>query len=237
MKFIALLFLSLNAYAQSAAVWKPCEQIQGQNNLSQDFGGLCKYEQSNAALPATTANRVVYLGDSITEFWRNGIVGLDSKDTINRGYSGQTTSQMLVRFRADVIDLKPRIVHIMAGTNDLAGNTGPVSIDRIKNNIRTMCELAQMHGIRVVIGSILPAKAFNWRPGMKPAEDIKTLNKWLKTYAENSGFVFVDYHSAMTDFEGGLPRLYADDGVHPNQAGYALMWNLAHMGIYEANRR
>jgi acyl-CoA thioesterase I len=237
MKSLLLLLLSFSAFAQTAVQDRNCDLIQGLNNLTQDFGGLCKYEKANQALGPATPNRVVFIGDSITEGWKNGIPGLDPNDTINRGYSGQTTPQMLVRFRADVINLKPQIVHLMAGTNDLAGNTGPTSLEKIKNNIRTMCELAQMHGIRVVIGSVLPAKVFSWRPGMKPAEDIKALNLWLKTYAQNSGFVYVDYHSAMTDAEGGLPFEYAKDGVHPTPLGYALMRNLAEVAIKEANKK
>lgn len=236
MKAIILMFISLTAFSQTAAVNNACDSIQGQNNLAQDFGGLCKYEKANTALPAATPNRVVYLGDSITEGWSNRIPGLDPDDTINRGYSGQTTAQMLVRFRADVINLKPKIVHIMAGTNDLAGNTGPTSLDKIKNNFRSMFELAKANGIRVIIGSIPPAKSFSWRPGMKPAEDIRTLNKWLRTYAENNGYVYVDYHSALTDSEGGLSNEHAPDGVHPTAAAYAIMTNLATEGMRLANR-
>jgi lysophospholipase L1-like esterase len=180
---------------------------------------------------------VIYFGDSITELWRDGIVGIDPKDTLNRGYSGQTTSQMLVRFRTDVINLKPRIVHFMAGTNDLAGNTGPITFEKIKNNIRSITEFAQMHGIQVVIGSILPAKVFSWRPGMKPAQDIQTMNKWLKTYADNSGFIYVDYYSAMADAEGGLPVELSQDGVHPSPAGYAIMKNIAAAAMRQARKR
>ncbi len=237
MKAVLLMLISLSAFAQTAATEKSCDLIQGQNNLAQDFGGLCKYEKINAALPPATENRVIYFGDSITEGWRNGIPGLDPNDTINRGYSGQTTSQMLVRLRTDVINLNPRIVHFMAGTNDLAGNTGPISLEKIKNNIRTICELVQMHGIRIVIGSVPPAKVFSWRAGMKPAEDIRTLNKWLRSYAENSGFVYVDYHSALTDIEGGLSVEYASDGVHPTNLAYGIMANLAASGIREANKK
>ncbi len=236
MKAVLLMFISLSVFAQTAAMNNPCDQIQGQNNLAQDFGGLCKYEKANAALPPATPNRVVYIGDSITEGWRNAIPGLDPNDTINRGYSGQTTPQMLVRFRADVINLKPKIVHLMAGTNDLAGNTGPTSLDKIKNHFRTMCELAKVHGIRVVIGSIPPAKSFSWRPGLKPAEDIRTLNNWLRTFAETNGFVYVDYHSAMTDSEGGLSAEYAPDGVHPTAVAYALMTKLATEAMRLANQ-
>lgn len=235
MNAIIFLFLSLSIFAQTAAVQNPCDLIQGNNNISQDFGGFCKYEKANAALKPATQNRVVYLGDSITEGWKNGIPGIDPTDTINRGYSGQTTSQMLVRFRADVINLKPKILHFMASTNDLAGNTGPTSLEKIKNNIRTMTELAQMHGIRVVIGSVLPAKVFSWRPGMKPAEDIRALNVWLKAYTEKSGHTYVDYYKVLVDSEGGLPSEYAQDGVHPTPASYEVMRTLAEAAIREAS--
>ena len=232
-------FVTLLTFAQSTIGIQdhPCDFVPGSNNLALDFAGLCKYEKANLELRAAGANRVVYLGDSITELWRNGIVGLDGHDTLNRGYSGQTTTQLLARFRADVIKLRPRILHLMAGTNDIAGNTGPTTIERIKDNIRTMSELAQMHGIRVIIGSVLPARSFSWRPGMKPAATIIALNSWLKTYALNSGFVYADYHGALTEADGGLPIQYAQDGVHPTPAGYAVMQRIARDAILEAQRQ
>ncbi len=240
MKSLLLFLLPLVAFAQQIPIGiqdRPCDFVPGNNNLALDFGGFCKYEAANLALRQDTANRVIYFGDSITEMWGKNIPGLDQTDTINRGYSGQTTSQMRVRFRADVIKLKPRIVHIMAGTNDIAGNTGPTTLERIKDNIRSMCEDAQMHGIRVVIGSVLPAKVFSWRPGMKPAENIRLFNQWLKTYAQNSGFTYADYYSAMVDSEGGLPASSSTDGVHPTPVGYAIMQPIAIQAINEANRK
>lgn len=241
MKLWLIALISLSAFAQNRVTVgiqaDPCALVQRSNDLVQDFGGLCKYEKQNKALPAATTRRVVYFGDSITELWRNGIPGLVSSDTINRGYSGQTTAQMKIRFRADVIKLKPRIVHIMAGTNDIAGNTGPTTLERIKDNFRSMFEEAKRHGIRVVIGSVLPARAFSWRPGIRPANTIRTLNAWLKSYAKTMGHEYVDYHSALTENDGGLPLLYSRDGVHPTPAGYAVMRRLAQDAIIDSNRR
>ena len=205
----------------------PCDFINSSNSATQDFGGQCKYEKLNAQLPAPGAQRVVWFGDSITEFMRNGIVGLDPADTINRGISGQTTSQMRVRFHSDVINLRPLAVHIMAGTNDIAGNTGPTSLERMKDAFRSMAEEASANGIKVILGSILPAKRFSWRAGISPAETIRTFNSWLKDYADKKGFIYVDYHSAMVDSQGGLPAQYSNDDVHPNDAGYAVMKPLA----------
>lgn len=235
MKALLIIFLSFSAFSQTVITTgvldNPCDFVQGQNNFAQDFGGFCKYEKANQALPEATVNRVIYFGDSITEFWKKDIPGIDPQDTLNRGYSGQTTSQMVIRFRADVINLKPKIVHLMAGTNDIAGNTGPTTLERMKNNFRSMGDLAKANGIRVVIGSILPAKAFSWRAGIRPAETIRTFNTWLKSYAKENGFTYVDYHSALTDAEGGLSEEYAKDGVHPTRAGYEVMIRLAQQAI------
>jgi len=231
-----VLALSGSLFAQVGIQARPCDSVQGGNNLALDFGGFCKYEAKNMALPRASTKRVVYLGDSITEGWGTNLIGLDQQDTINRGYSGQTTSQMRVRFRADVINLKPRILHFMAGTNDIAGNTGPTTVERIKDTIRSMCEEAQAHGIRVVIGSILPATHFDWRPEVRPAETIRTLNSWMKSYAELKGFIYADYYSALTDAQGGLPRAFSADGVHPNAAGYAVMAPIAAKAINDADK-
>ncbi len=224
------LFQTVKAQSQTISVGikdQPCDFIAGEQATFQDYGNLCKYEKLNFALPAATPERVIWFGDSITELWAKGIIGLNPLDTLNRGISGQTTLQMRLRFRADVINLKPKIVHIMAGTNDIAGNTGPTSFDWMKDQFRSMCEEASQNGIKVVIGSILPARAFSWRPGIAPAESIKKFNSWLKSYAESRGFIFIDYHSAMTEADGGLPKVYSNDGVHPNAAGYAVMAPLA----------
>ena len=212
----------------------PCQEaIPRDQLLRYDFGGYCKYEAQNAALAPATAQRVIYFGDSITEFWKGGIPGI-TNDTLNRGFSGQTTSQMLVRFRSDVINLRPRVLHLMAGTNDIAGNTGPTSLKRLKEAIMTMVEQAQAHKIQVVLGSILPAKRFGWSPTIVPAPIIAHMNGWLKNYAQQRGIIYADYYSAMIDAQGGLsPHLGADE-VHPNQAGYAVMRPIAQDAIHRA---
>ena len=199
--------------------------------LALDWGQLCRYQHDNAALPPASQRRVVFLGDSITEGWNSLDPGFFSNDTLDRGISGQTSAQMLVRFRADVLDLHPALVHIMAGTNDVAGNTGPTSLAIVQGNIATMVELARAHGIGVVLASIPPAARFGWYPSLRPAATIVTLNNWLRGYAAREHLVYVDYHSALADHAGGLRATLADDGVHPNAAGYAVMRPLAEHAI------
>jgi lysophospholipase L1-like esterase len=202
--------------------------------LTQDFGGLCRYQADNTSLPKASSHRVVYFGDSITELWAARDPGLFTNDTLDRGISGQTTSQMLLRFRADVIDLKPKAVHILAGTNDVAGNTGPTTLQAIKNNIMAMVEMAQTHHIGVVLGSILPAGKFGWRPSIAPVEPIRALNEWLKVYAAERKVFYADYYDAMKDDQSALKGNLADDGVHPNAEGYALMRPIAQKAIAQA---
>lgn len=173
------------------------------------------------------------MGDSITEGWKLD-QSFPGKSYINRGIGGQTTPQMLVRFREDVIDLKPKVVIILAGTNDIAGNTGPMTLDETEGNIASMAELAATNGIRVVISSVLPAYDYSWAPGLEPAPKIVEVNEWLKKYAADKGYIFVDYYSAMKDARGGLPPNLSKDGVHPLPAGYATMAPLAEAGIEKA---
>lgn len=208
-----------------------------QDLLLADVAGLCRYAAANRALPPASPNRIVFMGDSITELWLTEQPGFFTGDRIDRGISGQTTAQMLLRFRADVIDLKPRVVHIMAGTNDIAGNMGATSLDRIEANIRTMVDLAQAHGIRVVIGSVLPARQFNWRPEIAPAESIMALNERLRALAAEKKLVFADYHAALDDGGHGLAKEHAEDGVHPTAAGYAIMAPIAERALALAMRR
>lgn len=192
----------------------------------QDWPYLAKYEQENAKikLPKANENRVVFLGDSITEFWsKEHSLFFQNNHFINRGISGQTTPQMLIRFRADVIDLNPKIVVILAGGNDIAGNTGPSTIKMICDNIFSMIELAQLHQINVILCSVLPANYFYWNPKEKPANRIIELNSALKDYAITNKITFVDYYSAMVDEEKGLPITLSEDRVHPNTAGYEIM--------------
>lgn len=213
----------------------PCSQaIPKGHQLNLDFGQLCFYEQANAKLSQSATDRVVYFGDSITQGWGTRIPGLNANETINRGIGGQTTAQMLVRFRADVINLRPRVVHIMAGTNDIAGNTGATSVQRIKDALSSMAELAHANGIRVVLASIPPAKKITWRPEVEPVAPIAEINQWLSRYAKTKGFVFVDYHSVLNDGSGGFIQNLATDGVHPNEAGYSRMIPLAADAIRRA---
>ena len=188
---------------------------------ARDWPALCRYRTENAAL--TGPVRIVFMGDSITELWKAADPDFFTGGVVDRGISGQTSAQMVLRFQQDVVALKPRAVHIMAGTNDVAGNTGPTTEQAYKDNITAMATLAHANGIRVMIGSIPPAAHFWWAPAMKPAPQIVRLNHWLADYARRNGFVFVDYHRALTASDGSLPVSFANDGVHPNRAGYAVM--------------
>ncbi|MGO9336948.1 MAG: SGNH/GDSL hydrolase family protein [Terracidiphilus sp.] len=203
-----------------------------------DWPWLGKFHAADAALlaPAPGENRVVFMGDSITEGWR--IEGPDSyfpgKPYLNRGISGQTTPQMLVRFRQDVIALGPKVVVILAGINDIAGNTGPETLQQIEDNLFSMAELAAANHIRVVLCSVMPAFDFPWRPGLAPAAKVVALNKWIKAFAADRGLVYVDYHTPMKDERDGLPVSLSKDGVHPTAAGYAVMAPLVEAGIEKA---
>ncbi|GIZ10549.1 SGNH/GDSL hydrolase family protein [Flavobacterium sp. UMI-01] len=193
---------------------------------TQDWPYLKKYQEENLVISQhpNTGNRIVFMGDSITEFWsREHPAFFSRKEYINRGISGQTTPQMLIRFRADVILLKPKTVVLLAGGNDIAGNTGESTLEMIMNNIISMVELAKMNMIKVVLCSLLPANYFYWNPKECPAHRIIALNQLLAAYAEANQLPFVDYYSAMVDDEQGLKKEYSEDGVHPNQAGYQIM--------------
>lgn len=190
-----------------------------------DWAGLCVYREANAeALADDIRPDVVMMGDSITENWARADAGLfRSRNIVGRGISGQTSGQMLVRFRADVVDLRPRVVHILAGTNDIAGNAGPTSPEAYQDNIQSMVDLARANGVQVVLGAIPPARGFFWRPEVQPREQIVALNNWLREYAAREGLVFIDYHAALHDGQGGLGADMAVDGVHPNRDAYAIM--------------
>jgi lysophospholipase L1-like esterase len=207
--------------------------------MANDWPNLAKYAEANANLPAPARreNRVVFYGNSITEGWAHFFPEMfPGKPYIGRGISGQTTPQMLVRFHQDVVALKPKVVVILAGTNDIAGNTGPSSLEMIEDNLEAMTEIAKAHGIRVVLSSVLPVYDYPWRPGLEPAPKIIALNKWMKAYAARSGEVYLDYHSAMADARQGLRADLTSDGVHPNEAGYRVMAPLAERAIAEALR-
>jgi lysophospholipase L1-like esterase len=206
-----------------------------------DFGGLANFREADQALapPAKSENRVVFMGDSITEAWHfEGAQGyFPGKPYINRGISGQTTPQMLVRFRQDVIALKPMVVVILAGINDIAANTGHETPEQIEDNLASMADLAEANHIRVVLCSVMPAFDFPWMPGMTPAGKVVALNAWIKAYAARKGYVYVDFHSAMKDDRDGLPPTLSKDGVHPLPAGYAIMTPLVEAGIAKALKR
>jgi len=196
-----------------------------------DWPFLCRYRAANAALDPTITPNVVFMGDSITEGWVNVDPGFFSNLQIGRGIGGQTTSQMVARFYQDVIALNPKMVHIMAGTNDVAGNTGNNSMEQFQNNIKAMVDMAVANNIKVVLASILPADHFFWSPAIKPADQISQLNAWLKAYAQDRQLGFVDYYAAMANEQGGLSSDLAKDGVHPTAAGYAVMRPLAEQAI------
>ncbi|POY40756.1 acylhydrolase [Flavobacterium alvei] len=202
----------------------------------QDWPYLKKYQKENANLPILESGekRIVFMGDSITEFWSVLCPEFfDGKPYINRGISGQTSPQMLIRFRADVIDLKPSIVVLLAGANDIAENTGPSTLEMITDNIFSMAELAKVHQIKVILCSVLPAYDFDWRPNSFPAEKIIQLNKMIKEYADANEIMFLDYHSALVDERKGLDANFTDDEVHPNKKGYEVMAPLVEKAINE----
>ena len=206
--------------------------------LKIDFPWLARFKDADRTLPAPAAgeDRVVFMGDSITQLWKiEGPEGsFPGKPYINRGISGQTTPQMVVRFRQDVIALKPKVVVILAGINDIAGNTGPETPEQIEDNLASMADLATANQIRVVLCSVLPAFDFTWKPGMAPAAKVVALNEWIKAYAAQKGYVYVDYHTPMKDQRDGLPPALSKDGVHPTPAGYAIMTPLVEAGIEKA---
>ncbi len=203
-------------------------------SYAQDWANLNHYKSKNEklSLPSSNENRVVFMGNSITESWGSMCPESFSKRSyINRGISGQTTPQMLIRFRADVIDLKPKVVVILAGTNDIAGNTGPTTLKTISDNIFSMAELAKSNGIKVILSSVIPAYDFPWRTGLNPSEKIIKLNELIKNYAVKNGIEYLDYFTPMVDQKNGLKDEYTYDGVHPNKKGYQLMEPLAEEAI------
>jgi lysophospholipase L1-like esterase len=200
-----------------------------------DWPQLGRYRADNAALaPVAGEQRVVFYGDSITDSWgRRADTGefFPGRPYVNRGISGQTTPQMVVRFRQDVIDLRPAAVVILAGTNDIAGNTGPMTLQMTEDNFRSMIDLAKANGIRVIVASILPVADYPWKTGLAPAPKIKILNDWLKGYCVNHSVTYLDYYSAMVGQDGGMKAGISFDGVHPNDQGYTIMTPLAQAAI------
>lgn len=214
MKIKALLISFLTSYMS----------FSQNDTTKKDWANLKKYASENQNIANQKGNKVVFMGDSITEFWQvNDGNFFASNAFLNRGISGQTTPQMLLRFRQDVIALQPKVVVILAGINDIAENTGPITIEGIMDNIISMCQLAKANQIKVVLCSVLPANHFNWNPKIQPAEKVIALNKVIKAYATKNGIPYVDYFSAMVNNENGLDKKYGEDGVHPNLEGYKVM--------------
>jgi lysophospholipase L1-like esterase len=247
---ILILFASVWVAAQSS----PDECAETKTRLTQaqarlnDWPQLARYRDANTRIlaPAKNEGRVVFMGDSITDSWQNPRFGgfFPGKPYVDRGISAQTTPQMLVRFRPDVIALQPKVVVILAGTNDLAGNTGPATLEAIEANLASMAELAKMNSIKVVFASVLPVSDYEQRDGKpiiqtvrRPPEKIKALNEWMKIYTNSNKLTYLDYYSAMVDDKGFLREDLSEDGLHPNAKGYAIMAPLAEAAIARAMKR
>ena len=234
-----------------SVIAQDCEEMKTRLDRAEtrlkDWPALARYGEDNkkTAPPAKNEQRVVFMGDSITDSWDNQPTGFfPGKPYVNRGISGQTTPQMLIRFRRDVIELKPKVVVILAGTNDVAGNTGPTTLDAIQDNLKSMAELATAHGIRVVFASLLPVSDYEIRDGKsivqtvrRPPDQILALNNWMKDYAATHRHGYLDYFSAMKDDKGFLKDELSNDGLHPNAEGYAVMAPLAEAAIAASLKR
>jgi lysophospholipase L1-like esterase len=246
--FIVYLLFTVEAIAQQPAPSVPSTGFPGLDQYrasrvaiyTDDFGELSRYREANAALAAPKANenRVIFLGDSITDYWKL-VDYFPGKPYINRGIDGQTTSQMLVRFHQDVINLHPKVLVILAGTNDVAGVTGRARNEDIEANYGTMAEAARLHGIRVVFASLLPVNNTSSEDAkesfaLRPGERLMAINRWLKDYCATNGLVYLDYYSALVDEKGMLKKELSDDGLHPNTAGYKRMAPLADNAIAKA---
>ncbi|GAB3929018.1 SGNH/GDSL hydrolase family protein [Mucilaginibacter myungsuensis] len=240
---LGLLIVSSQAHAQQTDEEKKRGQDWAnfqkmiEERIHKDWAWMKRYEGDNERLapPAAGEKRVVFMGNSITEGWGNtDPVFFKGKPYVNRGIGGQTTPQMLVRFRRDVVSLKPKVVVILAGINDIAENTGPSKIEDVAGNIFSMAELAKHAGIKVILSSVLPAAGFTWHPGLDPRPSIATLNAMLKDYAKANKLGYIDYHTAMAEADGSLKKDLGTDGVHPNLAGYKVMEPLVEAEIKRA---
>jgi lysophospholipase L1-like esterase len=232
--------IAVGARAQTGSTANPPDASTPQWKILrsiQDFGGLNAYAEQNAALPAAPANRVVFLGDSITELWGTKSPFFPGQPYLNRGIAGQTTAQMLIRFRQDVIDLKPAAVIIQGGLADIAGFTGPSSLVAIQNNLRSMAELASLHHISPILVGEPPAADYPGRTGPEPVTQIVALNKWVARYCASSHFTFLDYYSALVGSNGQMKEGVSDDGVHPNEKGYSILKPLAEKAIADALKK
>src|SRR5262249_26791555 len=225
------------------------QRLTGAEARLADWSQLSRYRDANTkvAQPVKEESRVVFMGDSITDGWGRSDPAqfFPGKPYVNRGISGQTTPQMLIRFRPDVIALSPKVVVILAGTNDIAGNTGPATLAMIQDNLSSMADLAKSHGVRVVLASLLPVSDYGHnregkpinQTNRRPPAQILALNAWIKQYAATSGMVYLDYYSAVVDDKGSLKQELSDDGLHPNAKGYAVMSPLAEQAISSALKR
>jgi lysophospholipase L1-like esterase len=236
MKFAAIAVLLCSAaFCQTDDIDKLKAQVDRDKKTLQDWPALSRYAGDNAKL--TTRATVVFMGDSITDAWikRSPKFFADNPGYIDRGISGQTTPQMLIRFRPDVIALKPKVVVVLAGTNDIAGNTGPMTLEMIEDNLQSMAELAKTNGIKVVLSSVMPVCDYS-RPQTerRPPEKIIALNEWIKDYCHKNKLVYLDYYSAMIDDQKMLKKEITYDGLHPNEAGYAVMEPLAEKAVAAA---
>lgn len=198
-----------------------------------DWANLCRYRTENQAAVTARSTQVVYLGDSITENWQLADPAMYSAAVLDRGISGQTSPQVLLRFYSDVVSVRPRVLHLMVGTNDIAGNTGPSAPGDYENNVRAMLDIAAAHHIRVVLAAIPPCRLLGWS-GVDPRPQLARLNGWLKVEAARRHLEFVDYGSVLAAADGGMLDAYSNDGVHPNRAGYALMRPLAEAAVRRA---
>jgi lysophospholipase L1-like esterase len=254
--FLMMPMVTLALTAQQAPAPPPvpsCPELAtalvnlGRNDYRlRDWPNLARYRDPNRTLtvPAASESRVVFMGDSITDAWPQPRFGtfFTGKPYVGRGISGQTTPQMLIRFRPDVVDLKPKVVVILAGTNDIAGNTGPMTDEEIQGNLTSMAEIGKANGIRVVFSSILPVSAYHTAPNgvpqtqARPMARIKAINEWMKKYAADEKHVYLDYFSAMVDATGHLREELSADDLHPNAAGYAIMGPLADAAVKQALR-
>ena len=243
------ILLSACAYVSAQPSATDCAEVKTQLTRAQtrlnDWPQLARYHDANAKVvaPLRKEARVVFMGDSITDSWDDPKFGgfFPGKPYIDRGISGQTTPQMLVRFRADAIDLHAKVVVILAGTNDLAGNTGPMTLEEIEGNLASMAELARANSIKTVFASVLPISDYEQRDGKpiiqstrRAPEKIRALNEWMKSYAARNKLIYLDYYSAMMDEKGFLREDLSEDGLHPNAKGYAIMAPLAEASIVKA---
>ena len=212
-------------------------QKADQERQARDWPDLCRYQRADIEDSRGDDVRVVFLGDSITELWQAADPQLFTRGIVDRGISGQTSAQVLLRFYADVVALHPRVVHIMVGTNDIAGNTGPERPEDFKNNIRAMVDIAKADRIRVVLASILPTKRFAWRPALNPAARVRELNAWLSDYARERGLVYADYYPVLAARDGGMQDGASRDGVHPLRSSYLRMRPVTDAALADAEAR